>query len=581
MAIASIPTQKGAAPRSMTRDEKRLIFASGLGTVFEWYDFYLYLTLAGVMGPHFFGHLPAWKAELFILLAAVCSFLVRPVGALVFGRLGDLVGRKYTFLLTILIMGGATFLVGLLPGYAFIGTAAPTLLIVARLLQGLAIGGEYGGAAVFVAEHAPEGRRGLFTSFIQATATLGLFVSIVVVLTTRWLFGEAAFASFGWRAPFLLSAGLLGLSLFIRLSLNESPVFARMKAEGRASRRPLRDAFGNWRNLRRVLVALFGLTMGQGVVWYAGQVYALSYMQSTLRVDAFTAMVLMAWAMALASGFFVAFGVASDHIGRKPILMFGCLAFALGAAPVFAQIAETANPALAHAHRAVAVTVVADPAGCGELLSLADAKRPTTSCDVARELLSSHSVEFRRVAGPPGVPAVVRIAARQPDAKEKPVEIAAFDAAAVEDPPAARAALLDKIFAALEAAGYPPLDAQTAVRVAHPFDVLRAQPAEIIGLLFLLVLFVAMVYGPLAAALVEMFPARVRYTSVSLPYHIGNGWFGGVTPAVAFAIMAHTGNLLSGLWYPIAVAATTFVIGVFLLPDSRAPDSKDAGVEAA
>ncbi|WP_395665172.1 MFS transporter [Methylocella sp.] len=559
MAIAITSGEAAAGARKMSPSQKKLIFASSLGTIFEWYDFYLYLSLAGVMGPHFFGHMPKWAAELSLIVAAVSGFLVRPVGALLFGRMGDLIGRKYTFLLTILIMGGSTFVVGLLPGYGLIGAAAPTLLVAARLLQGLAMGGEYGGAAAFVGEHAPNARRGFFTSFIQSTATLGLFSSLVVVLMTRWAFGEDAFARYGWRLPFLLSAGLLGVSLYIRLQLNESPAFALLKAEGLASRKPLRDAFCRWRNLRLVLIALFGLTMGQGVVWYAGQVYALNFMQSVLRVDAFTAMVLMAWAMALGAGFFVLSGWASDHIGRKPILMFGCLAFAFGAAPIFDRLAHIANPALARAQRAVEVSVVADPAGCGRLFSLDDRRRPTTSCDIARELLSTHSASFTRVPGPPGAPARVRIMrATEAGAAPAPVEIVAFFTA--------------RVLAALEAAGYPSLGAPTAVRIAHPFDVFRAQPAEIIGLLFMLVLFVSLVYGPLAATLVEMFQTRVRYVSLSVPYHIGNGWFGGVTPAIAFAITAHTGDLLAGLWYPMAVAAATFIIGVFLLPETRGRD---------
>ncbi|ACK50268.1 major facilitator superfamily MFS_1 [Methylocella silvestris BL2] len=563
MAIASVSEADSAGLRRITAVDKKLIFASCLGTIFEWYDFYLYVSLTGIIGAQFFGQFDEATADLFVLIAFAAGFLVRPLGGLVFGRLGDLVGRKYTFLLTILIMGFSTFVIGLVPGYGVIGAAAPVLLIVTRLLQGLAIGGEYGGAAIFVAEHAPQRRRGLFTSFIQATATLGLMSSLIVILLTKAILGEANFINFGWRIPFLLSVGLLGVSLWIRLQLNESPAFAKIKADGTASRAPLKDAFGNWANGRIVLLALFGLTMGQGVIWYTGQFYALSFLRQTLRIDNFTASVLLVWAMALAAGFFVFFGWLSDRIGRKPIIMFGCLIAAATYMPIFDRITAIANPALNTAYQKVSVKVIADPADCGNLFNPVDTRKAATSCDIARDLLASHSVKYAREAAPAGTQAQIVIGSEGIDV---------FAAEDVADPQAARVELDQKLVGALEQAGYPRTDDTTRVRMSNAFDVFRPQVAMLIGLLFLLVLYVAMVYGPIAAALVELFPTRIRYTSLSLPYHIGNGWFGGLLPATAFAMVAETGDRLYGLWYPMAIALACFAIGVAFVPETKDRD---------
>ena len=546
--------------RAMTSEDKKVIFASSLGTVFEWYDFYLYGSLASIIGAQFFSQFPKQTADIFALLAFAAGFIVRPFGALVFGRIGDLVGRKYTFLVTILIMGISTFVVGLLPGYKTIGVAAPIILIAARLLQGLALGGEYGGAATYVAEHAPEGRRGFYTSWIQTTATLGLFVSLVVILLTRTATGEPAFADWGWRVPFLVSIVLLGISLWIRLQLNESPAFMRMKAEGTGSKAPLSEAFGNWRNGRIALLALFGLTMGQAVVWYTGQFYALFFTQSILKVEGYTANLLVAWALLLGSLFFVFFGWLSDKIGRKPIIMAGCLLAVLTYFPLFKALTQEANPALAAALDNVKVSVVADPADCGNLFNPVGTRVFTSSCDIARNYLSKSSVRYTTEAGPVGESAKIRI---------NDTEVPAYDAGKVPDAKAADAGMAKAASAALQGAGYPKAGDPGIVKMSNPFDVFRPQVARIIGVLFILVLYVTMVYGPIAAALVEMFPTRIRYSSMSLPYHIGNGWFGGLLPATAFAMVAQTGDIYYGLWYPIVVAAITVVVGVLFVPETK------------
>ncbi|SFK29815.1 MFS transporter [Methylocapsa palsarum] len=551
------------AARPMTGAEKKVIFASSLGTVFEWYDFYLYGALASIIGAQFFSQFPKQTADIFALLAFAAGFLVRPFGALLFGRLGDLVGRKYTFLVTILIMGLSTFLVGLLPNYNSIGIAAPIILIAARLLQGLALGGEYGGAATYVAEHAPRRRRGFYTSWIQTTATLGLFLSLLVILFTRTIFGEAKFAEYAWRVPFLVSVALLGISLWIRLQLNESPAFLKMKDEGTGSKKPLSESFGNWANAKIVLLALFGLTMGQGVVWYAGQFYALFFMQSILKVDGYTANLLIAWALLLGTGFFVVFGWLSDKVGRKPIIMAGCLLAALTYFPIFKMITANANPALQAALKNVKVTVVADPASCGNLFNPVGTRVFTSSCDVARDFLARSAVRYSRANGPVGKPATIRIGS---------VEIPSVDTSSAADPKAAAAEFGKAALAALQVAGYPKSTDPGIVKMANPLDVLRPQVAKLIGLLFVLVLYVTMVYGPIAAALVELFPTRIRYTSMSLPYHIGNGWFGGLLPATAFALVAQTGDIYYGLWYPIIFASITFVIGALFVPETKDRD---------
>ena len=539
----------------MTKDERFVILASSLGTVFEWYDFYLYGSLAGIIGAQFFSAYPPATRDIFALLAFAAGFLVRPFGAIVFGRVGDIVGRKYTFLVTILIMGLSTFIVGLLPNAATIGIAAPIILIVLRLAQGLALGGEYGGAATYVAEHAPNGKRGFYTSFIQTTATLGLFLSLLVILFTRTALGEAEFAAWGWRIPFLVSVLLLGISVWIRLRLNESPVFQKMKEEGKGSKAPLTEAFGNWQNGKLVLLALLGGVMGQGVVWYTGQFYALFFLQSILKVDGYTANLLIAWSLLLGTGFFIVFGALSDKIGRKPIILGGCLIAALTFFPIFKMITSNANPALEKAIESVKVEVVADPKGCGDLFNPVGTRVFTAPCDIARAYLSQSSVRYTTAPGPAGSGVKVVV-----NGKEVPYTNAKDSNPAV--------------LAAVQAAGYPKAGDAAIVKMSHPFDVFRPQVAGIIGLLFVLVLFVTMVYGPIAAMLVELFPTRIRYTSMSLPYHIGNGWFGGLLPATAFAIVASTGDIYAGLWYPIIFASITVVIGFFFLPETKDVDIK-------
>ena len=539
-------------PAGMTKDERFVIVASSLGTVFEWYDFYLYGSLAAIIGAQFFSAYPPGTRDIFALLAFAAGFLVRPFGALVFGRVGDIVGRKYTFLVTIMIMGLSTFIVGILPNAATIGFAAPVILIGLRLLQGLALGGEYGGAATYVAEHAPPGKRGFYTSWIQTTATMGLFLSLLVILFTRTIVGEKDFADWGWRIPFLVSIFLLGISVWIRLRLNESPIFQKMKDEGKASKAPLTESFGNWSNGKLVLIALLGGVMGQGVVWYTGQFYALFFLQSILKVDGYTANLLIAWSLLLGTGFFIFWGALSDKVGRKPIILGGCLIAALTFFPIFTMITTNANPGLEKAIETVKVQVVADPKGCGDLFNPVGTRAFTAPCDTARAYLSQQSVKYSTVAGAAGSPVVVKV---------NSTDVAY--AAAADNP---------KVLAAVQAAGYPKAGDTGIVKMAHPFDIFRAQPAAVIGLLFILVMFVTMVYGPIAAMLVELFPTRIRYTSMSLPYHIGNGWFGGLLPATAFAIVASTGDIYAGLWYPIIFASATVVIGFFFLPETKDVD---------
>jgi MFS family permease len=538
----------------MTKDERFVILASSLGTVFEWYDFYLYGSLAGIIGAQFFSAYPPATRDIFALLAFAAGFLVRPFGAIVFGRIGDIVGRKYTFLVTIMIMGLSTFIVGLLPNAATIGFAAPVILIALRLAQGLALGGEYGGAATYVAEHSPMGKRGYYTSFIQTTATLGLFLSLLVILFTRTALGEADFAAWGWRIPFLVSVLLLAISVWIRLRLNESPVFQKMKDEGKGSKAPLTEAFANWSNAKIVILALIGGTMGQGVVWYTGQFYALFFMQSILKVDGYTSNLLIAWSLLLGTGFFIVFGWLSDKIGRKPIILAGCLIAALTFFPIFKMITTNANPALEKAIETVKVDVVADPAGCGDLFNPVGTRVFTAPCDTARAYLAGQSVKYSTTAGPAGSGVKVVV-----NGKDVPYTAAASN---------------PQVLAAVQAAGYPKAGDTQIVKMSHPFDIFRAQVAAIIGLLFILVIFVTMVYGPIAAMLVELFPTKIRYTSMSLPYHIGNGWFGGLLPATAFAIVASTGDIYAGLWYPIIFASITAVVGFFFLPETKDVDIK-------
>jgi MFS family permease len=542
-----------AKQAGMGKEERFVILASSLGTVFEWYDFYLYGSLAGIIGAQFFSDYPPATRDIFALLAFAAGFLVRPFGAIVFGRVGDIVGRKYTFLVTILIMGMSTFIVGLLPNAATIGIAAPIILIALRLLQGLALGGEYGGAATYVAEHAPMGKRGYYTSFIQTTATLGLFLSLLVILFTRTALGEPEFAKWGWRIPFLVSVLLLGISVWIRLRLNESPVFQKMKDEGKTSKAPLTEAFANWSNAKLVILALIGGVMGQGVVWYTGQFYALFFLQSILKVDGYTSNLLIAWSLLLGTGFFIVFGALSDRIGRKPIILAGCAIAALTFFPIFKMITTNANPALEKAIETIKVEVVADPKGCGDLFNPVGTRVFSAPCDTARAYLSQQSVKYSTTAGPAGSPVKVVV-----NGKDTP-----YTDAKTSNP---------AVLAAVQAAGYPKATDAGIVKMSNPFDIFRPQVAAVIGLLFILVIYVTMVYGPIAAMLVELFPTRIRYTSMSLPYHIGNGWFGGLLPATAFAIVASTGDIYAGLWYPIIFASITAVVGFIFLPETKDVD---------
>ncbi len=527
---------------------RQVIFASSLGTVFEWYDFYLYGSLASIISKQFFAGVNETTAFIFALLAFAAGFAVRPFGALIFGRLGDLAGRKHTFLITIIIMGCSTALVGMLPGYASIGVAAPIMLVLLRLLQGLALGGEYGGAATYVAEHAPAGKRGLYTSWIQTTATLGLFLSLLVILACRTLLG-ADFDVWGWRIPFLVSLLLLGVSVYIRLQLSESPVFLEMKSEGRASKAPLTDSFARWSNLKVVILALAGGTAGQAVVWYCGQFYALFFLTQMLKMDAFTANLLMAGALILGTPFFIVFGALSDKIGRKKIVLAGCLIAAATYFPLFKALTTYANPAIETAQLQNPVVVVADASTCQFQFDPVGKAVFTSSCDVAKGQLTRIGVPYAN-ENAAGAVAVVRVGTKT---------IAAFEGAGL---PAAEfatrsAAFGKEITAALNAAGYT-ANADPA-RINYPM---------VLGILTLLVIYVTMVYGPIAAWLVELFPARIRYTSMSLPYHIGNGWFGGFLPTVSFALVAYTGDIYYGLWYPIGVALLTVLIGSFFLRET-------------
>ena len=622
--MANVAAVSGS-PRGMTAEERKVIFASSLGTVFEWYDFYLYGSLALYIGATFFSQYPEATRNIFTLLAFAAGFLVRPFGALVFGRLGDMVGRKYTFLITILIMGASTFLVGLLPGSATIGIAAPIILIVLRMLQGLALGGEYGGAATYVAEHAPHGRRGFYTSWIQTTATLGLFLSLLIILGIQTAMGREAFAAWGWRIPFLLSALLLAVSVWIRLKMNESPAFTKMKEEGTRSKAPISEAFGQWKNAKVAILALLGAVAGQAVVWYSGQFYALFFLQNVLKVDPQDANIMVAIALAIGTLFFVVFGWLSDKIGRKPIIMAGLLLAVLTYFPLFKAMTQFGNPALFAAQENIRATVTSDPKDCTFQFNPTGTAKFTTSCDIATSTLTRNSVPYDVVAGPAGSVATIKIgdatiesydavksadqakaldakmqkginlalqtngyplvraAAKVPDSKLDAFVAAnpelALDAAAIragEKATVPTADLVkDKLLTAEEAAAAPEMAVYTIAN-GGAFKMV-ADPAKVswvgvIGVLTVLMIYVTMVYGPIAAMLVEMFPTRIRYTGMSLPYHIGNGWFGGLLPATAFAMSAAKGDIYYGLWYPIIIAGFSFVVGMIFLRETKDND---------
>ncbi|HMT37285.1 MFS transporter [Thermomonas sp.] len=538
---------------ALTQGHKKVIFASSLGTVFEWYDFYLYGSLAAIIAKQFFSGLNETSAFIFALLAFAAGFAVRPFGAIVFGRLGDIVGRKYTFLVTIVIMGLSTFLVGVLPSYASIGFAAPAILIALRLLQGLALGGEYGGAATYVAEHAPNGKRGLYTSFIQTTATIGLFLSLLVILGVRTYLGTEAFEAWGWRIPFLLSIVLLGVSVWIRMQLHESPLFQQMKAEGKTSKAPITESFFS-KNGKIVLLALLGATAGQAVVWYTGQFYAMFFLSQSLKVDATTTWLMIATALALGTPFFIFFGWLSDRIGRKWIIMVGCLVAALTYMPLFKALTHYANPAVEEARSSAPAVVHADPATCSFQFDPVGKKKFTNSCDIATAALAKAGIPY--TIEPVAAGTVARVSVGGTD-------VASYEGAGLagDDAKAKGEAFGKELKAALTSAGYP-----------EKADPARINKPMVVAILTLLVIYVTMVYGPIAAWLVELFPTRIRYTSMSLPYHIGNGWFGGFLPTIAFALVAATGNIYYGLWYPIVIALMTFVIGALFLRETKDVD---------
>jgi len=544
----------GKASAALKASHSKILFASSLGTVFEWYDFFLYGSLAAFIAKHFFAKADPATGLIFALLAFAAGFIVRPFGALVFGRLGDMIGRKYTFLATILIMGISTFGVGLLPTYDSIGIAAPVILISLRLLQGLALGGEYGGAAVYVAEHAPRGQRGLFTSWIQTTGTLGLFLSLLVILATRTSVGEAQFAEWGWRIPFLLSIVLLGVSVWIRMAMHESPVFEQMKKEGTTSKAPLTESFLRWSNLKFVLIALFGITGGLGCVWYAGQFYVLLFLTQTLKVDGVLANMLVAAGLALATPFFVFFGWLSDKVGRKKVILAGMALAALTYFPIFKALTHYANPALESALAHSPVVVVADPAECHFQFNLTGTSKFTSSCDLAKAQLVAASVNYGIENAAPGTVAVIKVGSQT---------IKSLDISRMPPDEAKQklAAFANDLTGIIRSAGYPPK--------ANP-DAMN-KPMVLL-LIFVLVFYVTMAYGPTAAALVELFPSKLRYSSMSLPYHIGTGWMGGLLPTTAFAMVALKGDIYYGLWYPVVAAALTLVIGLVFLPETRDAD---------
>ncbi len=549
--LTSQGTETGSAAPQRTG---MVIAGASVGTIFEWYDFFLYGSLASFITKHFFAGVNETTGYILALLAFAAGFAVRPFGAVVFGRLGDLWGRKNTFLVTMVLMGVSTFGVGLLPDYAAWGILSPMALVALRLVQGLALGGEYGGAATYVAEHAPAGKRGYYTSWIQISATLGLLLSLLVVLVARLKLGEAAFGDWGWRIPFILSVLLLLISLWIRMQLNESPVFKRMVEAGKASKKPLAEALGDWRNLRRILLVLVGLTAGQAVIWYTGQFYALFFLERVVKVEGVLTNELVVAALVIGSPFYVVFGWLSDKVGRKPVILSGIALAALLYFPLFHALTAAANPALAAASAASPVTVVADPHECAFQFDPVGKTVFASSCDVAKGALAKAGVSYVNLAAAPGQIAVVKIGA---------ATVASFDGRGLK--PAAFKAQSEAfgkgVAKLLKSAGYP-----------AKADPARINVPLVVAILTALVMIGAMGYGPIAAMLVEMFPARIRYTSMSLPYHLGNGWFGGFLPTTAFAITAATGDIYSGLWYPVIIAAVTVVIGTLFIRETRGAD---------
>ena len=523
-----------ASGASTSNATQKVIFASSLGTVFEWYDFFLYGALAAVISKQFFAGVNDTTAFIFALMAFAAGFIVRPFGALVFGRLGDMIGRKYTFLATIVLMGIATFCVGLLPNYASIGIAAPIILVVLRMLQGLALGGEYGGAATYVAEHAPIGKRGFHTSWIQSTATLGLLLSLLVVLGCRYFTGDQ-FEVWGWRIPFLLSIVLLGISTWIRLSLHESPAYLKMKEQGKASKAPIRESFGKWENLKVVLIALFSINAGQAVTFYAAQFYVLFFLTQFLKMDPAVANTLLIISVVIGAPFFIIFGWLSDKVGRKPVLMLGLLLATALYFPIFKSLAHYANPAIDQASRQAPITVLADPATCTFQFDPVGKAKFDSPCDKVKTFLVKQGLPYTSAAAPAGSGVQVSIG---------DVRIDGYDESALRG--------------AVTLAGYP-----------QQADLQQINKPMIVALIVALIIISAMCYGPLAALMVELFPTRIRYTSMSLPYHIGNGWFGGFLPTVSFALVVYTGDIFYGLWYPVLITGVSLVVGMICLRETK------------
>jgi MFS family permease len=546
-------------PKSEAQKLSLVVAASSAGTVFEWYDFFIFGLLASVMGQHFFAGSPPAAQFIFALLTFGVGFAARPLGAVVFGSIGDTKGRKGAFLITIIMMGASTFAVGFLPDYAQIGIWAPILLVFLRVLQGFALGGEYGGAVIYVAEHSPAHKRGWNTSWVQTSAALGLLLALMVVFVTRISLGEAAFQDWGWRLPFLISVFLLAIALWIRVQLEESPMFQAIKEEGKSSKAPLSEAFGNWPNIKLFLIALFAIMMAQGVVWYTGFFYVQVFLEKQLKVDPQTINIWLLIVTVISAFLYVFFGWLSDMVGRRPVMLAGMILAAVTFFPAFHQLAKAANPDLVAAQTATPVTVVANPAECSIQFNpvgkTPDGRDPfATSCDVAKSYLTNAGISYDNVAAPVGTKAIIKIGAVALDS----VDITALDAKAQK---AAKAAFGDQVKTALKAAGYP--DKADPAKIDH---------LKVILLMMVFVVAATALYGPLAAAMVELFPTRIRYTALSVPYHIGTGFFGGFMPATAVAIVATTGNMYSGLWYPVGITAVAIVVALFFMPETRHRD---------